>query len=91
MVLTAYKDLNLGHDQEKLGHKQKKLGHHIFEKKYKTENCLATKMKFGKKIVRPLKVRTKTAFKKNLGHAKFGLVTLHRNLKCMFLMAFKYF
>ena len=64
MVLTAYKDLNLGHDQEKLGHKQKKLGHHIFEKKYKTENCLATKMKFGKKNCSATKSLDKNSLKK---------------------------
>ena len=63
--------LKLGHNQEKFGHKQKKLGHHNLQ-------MTQGKEKFGKKIVRPQKVRTKTGFFKNLGHVKFGLVTLHQ-------------
>ena len=62
----------LGHKEEKLGHTQEKLGHHNFK-------IIQNRKLFGNKIVRPLKVRTKTAFKKKLGHVKFGLVTIHRS------------
>ena len=68
-----YKQINLGHNQEKLGHRQEKLGHEQIKSNHPY-------LKMIQNIVRPLKVRTKTAFLKNLGHVKFGLVTLHQAL-----------
>ena len=68
--IGPYLPLNQGFQRqghlEKLGHEQIKSNHPY--------------LKMIQNIVRPLKVRTKTAFLKSLGHVKFGLVTLHHFL-----------